>query len=171
MSCSSETPVKELASLQCQHKYCGPCVSTLAHMAMESEYLFPPRCCFQEIPLENVLSSLSSEEKSRYMRKVREYSTPHVDRWYCPSSRCGEWIPPEHLKAKPSGSQKCPYCSTLICSRCRSKIHGHGDCVSDDAVLEEARLREWQRCYNCGAMVELSLGCRHMTCRCKAEFW
>ncbi|KAL8723768.1 MAG: hypothetical protein Q9225_000063 [Loekoesia sp. 1 TL-2023] len=47
------------------------------------------------------------------------------------------------------------------------------DCPQDfglDATLQQAERAGWQRCYNCRAMVELNTGCRHITCKCKAEF-
>jgi hypothetical protein len=33
-----------------------------------------------------------------------------------------------------------------------------------------AEAEGWKRCYSCHALVEHNKGCRHMTCRCKAEF-
>ncbi|KAI9803159.1 MAG: hypothetical protein M1833_001230 [Piccolia ochrophora] len=39
-----------------------------------------------------------------------------------------------------------------------------------EAVLQESERNGWRRCYNCRTMVELSVGCRHITCKCGAEF-
>jgi hypothetical protein len=33
-----------------------------------------------------------------------------------------------------------------------------------------AETEGWKRCYSCHALVEHNKGCRHMTCRCRAEF-
>jgi hypothetical protein len=38
------------------------------------------------------------------------------------------------------------------------------------ALLQAARIAGWARCYRCRMMVELTQGCYHMTCRCRAEF-
>lgn len=47
------------------------------------------------------------------------------------------------------------------------------DCPADwelDAVLEMGAKRGWRRCYKCRNLVELTQGCSHITCRCKAQF-
>ncbi|RAL66785.1 hypothetical protein DID88_007568 [Monilinia fructigena] len=33
-----------------------------------------------------------------------------------------------------------------------------------------AKSAGWRRCYKCRTLVELSQGCSHITCRCKAQF-
>ena len=47
------------------------------------------------------------------------------------------------------------------------------DCPQDwesTAVLEMGEKSGWRRCYKCRSLVELTQGCTHMTCRCKAQF-
>ena len=47
------------------------------------------------------------------------------------------------------------------------------ECPQDyglDATLEFAEHEGWRRCHSCRAMVELTVGCRHVTCKCGAEF-
>lgn len=47
------------------------------------------------------------------------------------------------------------------------------DCPEDfglEATLEEAERQGWRRCYKCRALVELTVGCRHITCKCRAQF-
>ncbi len=64
-------------------------------------------------------------------------------------------------------------CSVTTCSICKAASHGNADCPKDEAtaaVLAAARAAGWTRCYRCRAMVELTQGCYHMTCRCRAEF-
>lgn len=39
-----------------------------------------------------------------------------------------------------------------------------------DAVLQMGEKSGWRRCYKCRTLVELSQGCSHITCRCKAQF-
>jgi hypothetical protein len=47
------------------------------------------------------------------------------------------------------------------------------ECPQDfglEATLEEAERQGWRRCYQCRALVELTVGCRHITCKCSAQF-
>lgn len=47
------------------------------------------------------------------------------------------------------------------------------DCPNDiqlDQVLRIGEKSGWRRCYKCRTLVELTQGCTHMTCRCKAQF-
>ncbi|KAB8267552.1 hypothetical protein BDV30DRAFT_219869 [Aspergillus minisclerotigenes] len=174
VSCLESMPADELVNLPCQHKYCNTCIRRMAATSMTDEQLFPPRCCSRKIPSETVLPLLSPKERGSFVSKATEYATPVADRWYCPASTCGKWIPPTAVNSEKIQTQICPYCSTRICSGCRGISHRSRDCSSDadlSAVLEVARLQRWQRCFNCGAVVELIFGCDHITCRCSAQFW
>ena len=44
------------------------------------------------------------------------------------------------------------------------------DRMIDDPVFELIRKQFWNRCPKCGAPIEKTSGCNHMTCRCKNEF-
>ncbi|RAL13649.1 BRcat and Rcat domain-containing protein [Aspergillus homomorphus CBS 101889] len=170
--CLDIMPAECLVSMPCQHKYCSRCMKQMVFTVMSEEGLFPPRCCKLNIPTEVILPVLTLKEKTFYMSKAQEYATPAAERRYCPTAICGRFIPPQHLNSK-SPSQACPYCGTKICSGCRDLAHTSKGCFPDPglaAFLEEARLKQWQRCYSCGSMVELMSGCDHVTCRCKAQF-
>jgi hypothetical protein len=171
--CFNSKSVKNLETLPCEHKYCDYCFSRLALTAMANEQLFPPKCCSQVIPSKQVLSKLTEKEKALFKPKTREYATPARERRYCPAIRCGKWIPLEKLKSQ-SATQLCPYCGTAICPGCRDKAHAPGKCSFDTGLtefLELARTQGWQRCFRCGAMVELNEGCQRITCRCGAGLW
>lgn len=57
---------------------------------------------------------------------------------------------------------------------CKRAAHRIGqDCPSDrelEVILEMGEKYGWRRCYNCRTLIELTQGCSHITCRCKAEF-
>jgi hypothetical protein len=57
---------------------------------------------------------------------------------------------------------------------CKRDAHSLGqDCPDDwelEAVLKMGEKSGWRRCYKCRTLVELSQGCTHMTCRCRAQF-
>lgn len=141
---------------------------------MQTESLFPPKCCLTEIPLNEVVTALDRNQKDLYKAKAAEYSLKPEARWYCPNASCGKWIPPSKLHRLRMLGAKCPSCDTKICGYCRGMSHETGvDCPEDfglEATLEEAERQGWRRCYKCRALVELTTGCRHITCKCKAQF-
>lgn len=57
---------------------------------------------------------------------------------------------------------------------CKRNAHPMGkDCPEDwelEQVLKIGEKSGWKRCYKCRNLVELTQGCTHMTCRCKAQF-
>ncbi|EEH20505.2 hypothetical protein PABG_02736 [Paracoccidioides brasiliensis Pb03] len=174
-SCLDDILDKNLLGLTCQHKYCLKCFLQLITTAMKTERLFPPKCCLEEIPSKMVLDNLGSSLREAYKLKTQEFATPERDRWYCPSSTCGRWIPLSKFKKSLKSVQKtCPYCRVKVCSLCRGLAHNNlDDCPQDhglEATLEEAENHGWKRCYNCHSMVELTAGCRHITCKCGSEF-
>ncbi|EAW13350.1 BRcat and Rcat domain-containing protein [Aspergillus clavatus NRRL 1] len=144
----------------------------MALVAVTDEQLFPPKCCAKEIPQETVVSKLRRKEKALYAYKLQEYATPKAERRYCPALGCGRWIPLDKLNSS-SPTQNCPYCNTAICSCCHNAAHGSQECPFDHgltAFIELAQMEGWQRCYNCGEVVERESGCDHIVCRCGAQF-
>ncbi|KAI9676660.1 MAG: hypothetical protein M1829_002977 [Trizodia sp. TS-e1964] len=169
-SCLEEVKSRKLVSLQCQHKYCKECFGTLVNTALLDEDYFPPKCCSSAIPVKTILWNSDSTLRSSFKIKANEFSVPVMDRLYCAAPSCGKWIP---LTKKVKDIVPCPHCQSNICSRCRNLEHTNGDCPEDhelQAALKESDRYGWQRCYRCRSMVELSFGCRHITCRCNAQF-
>ena len=52
VACSDSLAANRLARAPCEHTYCGKCLTQLFQHAMTDEFLFPPRCCRQALPLE-----------------------------------------------------------------------------------------------------------------------
>ena len=173
-SCFDEVPNKNAVTLPCCHKYCSGCFSQLVTTAIINEDTFPPKCCLQEIPRTTLRQHLSSKQMTDYDQKRLEYAVSIGSRYYCARPDCAQWIN-TRLSQAPGGVLKCSHCNFYTCGFCRGPQHAdHEDCPHDfglDATLEEAERAGWQRCYNCRAMVELNTGCRHITCKCRAEFW
>ena len=173
-SCFDEVPRKKAINLPCRHEYCSGCFAQLIVTAMQQEETFPPRCCLQEIPRKTIRGVLSTKQLADFELKALEYAVAVTNRYYCPSPTCGQWIDTRKAR-RLGGALECPHCRKTMCAHCRSPEHGHGqDCPQDfglDATLKQAERAGWQRCPNCRALVELRTGCRHITCKCKAEFW
>ncbi len=109
------------------------------------------------------------------MKSVLQFSTPWESRIFCPNHACGEFIPPRNkIDPKHPFEVVCRKCRTRACSTCKRSAHAFGqDCPADwelDAVLRMGEKSGWRRCYKCRTLVELTHGCSHITCRCKAQF-
>ncbi|CZR65649.1 related to ariadne-2 protein [Phialocephala subalpina] len=144
---------KSLQTLPCGHNYCDACLRILITQAANDESKMPPRCCTRAIPGTIIKSVLTKDEQHVFMKAVLQFSTPWESRIFCPNPACGEFIP-KRKKIDP----KHPF---------------EVDCPADwelDAVLQMGEKSGWRRCYKCRNLVELTQGCSHITCRCKAQF-
>ncbi len=174
VSCFDELPTGEVTSLSCKHGYCRTCFVKLITTAMQNESSFPPKCCLTEIKLPAILHALNTEQREMYKLKAAEWAQPAGSRWYCPKPECAKWIAPSGILRSRSSGQRCPHCRTKICGMCRGLAHDQvTECPQDfglNATLDAAEREGWQRCYRCRSLVEKTIGCRHITCKCKAEF-
>lgn len=154
--CTEPLPELRLIRAPCSHECCHDCIKMLFNSALRDETLFPPRCCQQVIPVEKHSEILGQDIVKLYHAKQIELSTK--DRTYCYNTECGTFI-------KPGDVGHCPSCDLHTCTSCNKAAHS-GDCPQDSElhrVLEMAEQKGWRRCAKCNAMVELSLGCNHMT--------
>ena len=173
ISCLRKTPTTRLVVAPCQHHYCSDCLCRMGKMALKDLDSFPVRCCGQEISVKKVVSNMQGPERDTYRKRSEEYALPPPERWYCPFPNCGQWIHPRNLTTR-SNPLKCPHCDVAICVDCRDLAHQGRNCAKDPglaAILSLARDKNWQRCFNCGFVVEKLDGCTHIVCKCRAEFW
>lgn len=173
-SCFDDIPFAEAVDVPCRHQYCSTCFSQLVTTAILNEDTFPPKCCLQDIPRRVLQLHLSPKELEAFDEKELEYAVPSESRYYCGSTSCAKWI--DTRKAlRSDGALQCPHCRFKMCTSCRGAQHGRTqDCPQDfdlGAALRQAERAGWRRCYSCRTMVELNRGCRHITCKCRAEFW
>ncbi|RFU29222.1 hypothetical protein B7463_g7132, partial [Scytalidium lignicola] len=171
VSCLDDFDHRDMIKLVC-HNYCKLCFSRLIATAMDSETHWPAKCCLNTIPSDIILPQLDSKSRKKYEKREEEWSIPVGDRIYCSAPSCSTFIPPKQIRAA-LHSVKCPTCSKDTCTICRGPYHDGSDCPRDPAVVATQNLAElegWRRCYNCNSFVEHNQGCRHMTCRCKAQF-
>lgn len=68
----------------------------------------------------------------------------------------------------------CPDCDTRVCTGCKKVAHPpHILCETDtesQQLLTLGQDQGWKRCPGCHQMIELSVGCYHITCLCRTEF-
>ncbi|KAF6826810.1 IBR finger domain-containing protein [Colletotrichum plurivorum] len=167
-SCLEKHSSTRVARCPCRHKYCGECLQSLFEAALTDETLFPPRCCGQPIPVDDVRRFLTPKLVGEFRAKEVEFSTP--DRTYCHQPGCSSFIPKEFIRHDVA---RCPRCRNKTCVMCKGSSHQGEDCGQDAAtqsLLHVAAENGWQRCFSCRRVVELDIGCNHMTCRCGAEF-
>ncbi len=145
----------------CHHKYIRDCLRELFSAALTDESLFPPRCCRQAIPLNSVGVFLTRELKDQFEAKKVEFSTPN--RTYCCRPACSAFVGGDAIENEIA---TCSECYTQTCTVCKSQAHIGTECPNDtalQAVIDLANEQHWQRCYSCRRMVELEIGCNHMT--------
>ncbi|KAJ5389369.1 IBR domain protein [Penicillium cataractarum] len=172
VACDEPVKPSKLVVAPCGHQYCRPCTREIVNVAFKDRSMFPLRCCGQEIPAKQVAPALNPRGRRVYIARAFEHATPQAERWYCPSANCRAWISPRYIRSG-AKSQKCPYCRATICPQCRDLAHGQRQCTHDPGlgeILDMARRRHWQRCYNCHSLVERNRGCPHIVCKCGAEF-
>lgn len=160
ISCNSGTSSSDVFWSACGHHYCKDCIQTLFEIATMDETLFPPRCCRQIIPLASVKKFLSCTLLVKFEAKSVEFSMP--DRTYCCQPSCSSFIHPDHIFGEKA---TCSDCKTSTCTICKNVTHDD-DCPEDTTtqkVLETARQEGWQRCFKCRRLVELDIGCNHIT--------
>ncbi|CAL1709003.1 unnamed protein product [Somion occarium] len=163
----------------CGHYYDRQCILDLFQAATRDESLYPPRCCRLKIPLSLVQSYMTSAAINLFNEKGREFGT--LKRVYCANPRCSRFLCAQ-LEAIPwfsTTSVKCTAegCNTETCSFCKARLipgtivpHTCRKDSVDREVLALGERSRWARCPGCETLIELNLGCYHMTCRCKTEF-
>lgn len=150
----------DTARVPCSHEYCRDCLQDLFRASITDDSLFPPRCCRQPITIGAVQIFLTAELITEYEQKKIEFDT--LDRTYCSNALCSTFIP---SKAIMNEQATCPDCNTITCTLCKATSH-KGDCPADTVlqqVLQTADENGWQRCYSCRRLVELDVGCNHIT--------
>lgn len=157
----------------CGHFYDIGCVTDLFQSATRDESLYPPRCCRQNIPLPQVRSHLAQTVLAEFTLKAEEFGT--MKRVYCVSPTCSRFLGPLH-EGFFSKVFQCtsPTCTMSTCGKCRGRYEGFTHLCTPDAEIEQvltlSRASGWARCPGCAQMIELNMGCFHMTCRCRTEF-
>ncbi|KAJ9669254.1 hypothetical protein H2201_000606 [Coniosporium apollinis] len=163
VACADLKPYMDCLVLRCQpepHVYCLDCVVNLFKASISDTSLFPPRCCREPISIESARPFLAEDSIRTFEEKSLELSTPNPI--YCCRPECSHFIPPSRIR---EDKASCPTCGIRTCTHCKKRAH-KGFCSKDPSVEEllgVAKDRHWQRCYNCHAMVELTVSCNHIT--------
>ncbi|KAL5339366.1 hypothetical protein BJX70DRAFT_408084 [Aspergillus crustosus] len=167
-ACREETRFINVVRVPCRHEYCRACLEALFESSMTDESLFPPRCCRVPIATSSTVRIFLKSAIIRLFEKKKiEFETPN--RTYCYSLQCSTFIPQPQIK---DNVATCAECGCTTCASCKARAHT-GDCPNDTAMqqlLAIAQDNGWQRCSSCWRVVELNVGCNHMTCHCGHQF-
>ena len=161
VSCTDDFALDNVSGGPCEHDYCRTCLNTLFRDCITDETLYPPRCCRQEIPFENVAHLLERRVQRDFAAKKPELDDN--DRIYCHIPTCSAYIA---VDDRVGDLARCIECRELTCTICKNAAHRGRDCPEDQgtqSVLALAQTEGWQRCSECGRMVALATGCNHMT--------
>lgn len=161
----------------CDHFYCKNCAVDLVRAFTCDESLYPLRCCQTAIPRSSILPLIidSVTLLRTFEVKNAEWGVTAKNRIYCCSPTCssflGSSVGRERLVGIPCTSLTC---RASTCPRCKQAAHPNDlDCSANRATEEVralAREQGWQTCPGCQTIVELNVGCYHMTCRCRVQF-
>ncbi|KAI0361831.1 hypothetical protein OH77DRAFT_466696 [Trametes cingulata] len=152
----------------CGHCYDVDCFLDLVRAAVVDESLFPPACCRQPFPTEEVRAHLDRKLRKQFDEKTLEFGT--ANRVYCHEPTCSTFLGAATHSAR---ALMCTTCGRYTCGHCKGAAHSRNvRCTSteDAEVLALAEQEGWKQCPRCGHLVELAFGCYHMTCRCRHEF-
>lgn len=159
-ACLSDHAEFDTWRLRCSHSYCRDCLVRLFQEALNDTDRFPPRCCKSEIPFEDVEGYYFTKEFADTFKEKRlELTTKNP--LYCSEPTCSKFL---RLQLIEKRRAVCPSCETMTCASCRQAGH-EGTCEDQQnkAVLAMAEEFRWQRCYKCNTLVELTVGCNHMS--------
>lgn len=122
-------------------------------------------------------------------QRIRERQIPQGDRIYCPYPKCSALMSLSKVQGscsskynhggrtcKDAALRKCVRCGGSLCIRCKVPWHERMSCREyqwryphggrEDAGLQKlAKQRLWRQCGRCKHMIELSMGCPHVTCK------
>lgn len=151
----------------CGHFYDLKCLTDLFRSTLNDESLFPPRCCKEPFVFHDVRRYFDHELAVAFETKSIEFSV--VNRVYCRRPTCSAFLGAATDVAKPLS---CAECLWSTCGHCKDAAHGTTPCSAnqDETVLALAEQKGWKRCPGCHRIVELVMGCHHMTCICKKQF-
>lgn len=163
VACTENTPEADAIRTSCSHSYCRTCVTKLFDDSLRDETLFPPRCCRNPIHLDLVQQFLDSAFTTRFEEKLVERQDTR--RTYCAVPTCSKYLRASDTGRRTLGpaSRFCEECNVWTCEGCK-KAHTPGSpCPEDEEVLRMGRQAGWKQCAKCRNLVELTVGCNHIT--------
>ncbi|KAI0765331.1 hypothetical protein C8Q74DRAFT_1287700 [Fomes fomentarius] len=175
------------------HGYCHSCLNGYINSKLDpdgtgvgsqSNVVFPircPECSIAEWPdgIPNGIAERVLSEKGMNLWHHQKL-LDSLPKYYCPNPRCSALVQVDEDSEDPQAI--CPSCDEVICVPCRVLWHEDLTCEEyqalplderspdDQKALQLMKAKNWRRCPKCAIIVELTVGCNHMTCLCKTQF-
>ncbi|EQC40667.1 hypothetical protein SDRG_01745 [Saprolegnia diclina VS20] len=169
--------------LRCSHQYCIGCLSGWIESKVKDRAA-PITCCNtdckREIRPSHVAAVISPELFEQFSQLVTVKATED-ESIYCPNKECSQMFLKPAIRAGQEQTS-CPICKTKICIRCQVGWHDGLTCdaykrmVDAGGDQEQAQLMalkekmSWKQCPKCSMLVERSMGCNFMRCKCGEHF-
>ncbi|SMR53697.1 unnamed protein product [Zymoseptoria tritici ST99CH_3D1] len=183
----------------CASYYCRDCLKTMFTLAVQEGLQFPAHCC-GIIQIHTVLPDLDADVAKAYRAALEKYlsvKNVYCPVRTCSAFIPDRLIPIAHtsnssgdrgpvdLPEKPTkeggpvdlpDTFPCPACKASVCTRCYRVDHQPNACRDDgrrEADEYESEMLTkfgYKQCPRCGEAVTRMFGCRHMRCRCGADF-
>mmetsp|Transcript_13921 Transcript_13921/g.19932 ORF Transcript_13921/g.19932 Transcript_13921/m.19932 type:complete len:555 (+) Transcript_13921:328-1992(+) len=165
--------------LPCAHPYCVQCMTSYFQRALQDMSLLPLRCCEIEIDIQAAPLLMSKSDAMHLLARSSELQV--TNKMYCPT--CNQFINLDLVEAGEGtvlgGTLLECICETKLCISCRTVEHPLVSCDvnkatvtgSDEPLHELAKDQGWKQCPKCDIMIELTVGCNHITCaNCNHNF-
>lgn len=157
--CSERFRPGDVLRLECNDVFCRTCLREFIMTTIQDKSLFPPKCHNRALSRKVVSCLLSEEELENFESTEVEVSSGV--KTYCSNVSCGRFIPPAQIIADRAD---CIRCGSSTCTNCKGEFH-ENDCPEDPLLqltLKLADDQKWQRCFQCGAIVDLTKACNHI---------
>lgn len=102
------------------------------------------------------------EQEHQTTIRTAENWMQHAYRTCCSNYRCSRFITAVEIEGD---TATCTSCAISTCTVCKGAGHV-GECPHDTAlhaVVDLANTENWQRYYRCRSIVQLEVGCNHIT--------
>ncbi|KAI0694968.1 hypothetical protein BC835DRAFT_1406347 [Cytidiella melzeri] len=175
------------------HEYCQGCLVQYIKGKVDplndgsgnpNTVVFPIRC--PGCPITTEEDGIPDDVAERVLTKKDMLTWHHqkvsdsVPRLYCANKHCSALI---HVAENIEQPQvQCMACDTVMCVPCEVSWHEDLTCEEyqalpfderspeDQQALQLMRANHWRRCPECHFIVELTIGCNHINCRCGCNF-
>ncbi|CAG9319433.1 unnamed protein product [Blepharisma stoltei] len=179
--CYGEFKVEESVTLECDHRFCFPCIKMHMELLIESaqvsdEHLRCPTCVqpLTAYEIEDIVGPQLYEKYEKFRLRGFKLSAEEDENsilFQCRGVDC-EYL---CIIEKGVGQFTCPKCNYKCCPMCKKDIHDGMTCEQFEKYLKEndkeskafeqlLRREGLLRCPVCGAVVERIDGCEFMVC-------
>ncbi|KAM0723510.1 hypothetical protein Q7P37_000497 [Cladosporium fusiforme] len=162
VSCVGRFHPRDVWQAPCFHHLCTNCLNVKYMFATADDMHYPPTCCGQELPWNEVEPRINPQYAASFLRKKWELDLPVGSRLYCSDADCSAFI---GAKGNFVYAATCLVCGEHTCIACSAPIH-YGDCPPNEELqqtVDDDQEAEWTTCGDCGRMIDIAGWNNHVT--------